>query len=311
MSSLLYPRYGGAQRAASLSAISPSLFHWRPRVPDWDPVTGKWTALSGHSLTWTRNGTAGSSITDSAGNSYTPPAFLPGYLPVMVEPEGGDPETLHALRTIRQETLISDSAPFLMRAHCGMWRGIPRALTGHASDEVTLFGIGTGSNTDPYLRLSYDEADEVCRLTYFNGTTSVTSETEWLASYIGEELTCRWLVEPTGNLTLVRSVNRGSEDVWITPPVLGSGGAFLAYAYLGEAYGPGAFFGSGGGGGGPGSPELVPPDRSGPISFTAWASGTRIRVNGMFGAGDGLPGDHLGVILIPGELSRAAIEERW
>lgn len=178
--------------------VSRALLAWNLRDGvDIEASTGRLVARSGQRGVWSRGGAASAAGLLTTTTTYTAPASMPS-LEVRTISGAAQP-TLHMGN--------SDSVVWPLN-----W--LPQALTGRlvfielgarTTANATLFAI-SGDDPTTGVRLYLDTSGTYYRLTYHNGTTSVTATLTSGQPTSGQEVALWWTWTASG-LTLKQSIN--------------------------------------------------------------------------------------------------------
>jgi hypothetical protein len=166
-----------------------------------EPTSGLFVARSGHRLSWSRGASTLAGV-NAVGGTYTAPATLPAY-------ESANSQlgvNLGVNDILRGNAAVGWLPQELSGELLFVERG---ARVGTAGD--TLFAIA-GDDPTTGVRLFIDTtgtASGFYRITYHNGTTSVTATLAAGQPTAGQLVRLRWLWSASG-LTLRQSINGGA-----------------------------------------------------------------------------------------------------
>jgi hypothetical protein len=182
----------------TLAPVSSTLLAWD--LQDgvaFEASTGLLAARSGQRGTWSRGGVASAAGILTSNGSYTAPASLPSY-------------EARTINGVSQTTLNMDANASVVFP-CGF---APQILTGYLSFielgarttvNSTLFAV-SGDDPTTGVRLYIDTTGTYYRITYHNGTTSVTATLASGTPASGDHVALWWVWTASG-LTLKQSIN--------------------------------------------------------------------------------------------------------
>jgi hypothetical protein len=190
----------GAGRT-TVGLLSRSLFAFdMQHAPLWERSTGKLVARSGHRGSWSR-GTTLAGLNASVG-TYTAANTVPGY----------DVKSVLGVSRLLLTMGTSDTLTFPIGWAPQMLSGWLRFVETGARTTLnaTLFSIAQDDPTAG-VRFFLDTSGSFYRLTYHNGTTSVTATLASGAPTAGQTVDLRWQWAANGSVSLWQSINGAGE----------------------------------------------------------------------------------------------------
>lgn len=187
---------------AVLPLASRALFAFdMQHAPLWERETGALVARSGHKGVWSRDSATLASLT-ATGGTWTAPASVPGY----------EHKTLLGASRMVLTMDTSDRVVFPLGWGPQMFSGWLRFVeTGARTVANSTLVSLAGNDPTTGVRFYLDTSGIYYRLTYHNGTASVTATLTSGAPTAGQVVDLRWQWAANGALSLWQSINGGAE----------------------------------------------------------------------------------------------------